>query len=130
MAGLSETQGTVLSGDFGAGQSAYRMQSGGYSAKTSYFPNITYQYTINGQQYTNNTYAQRPSLINNKAIIQRILNNYPVGSTVTVYYNPNNPQEAYLQKGYGGATRVILLGTLLFTVLIIGIVLAVVLATA
>lgn len=125
MADLAETQGKVLSAEIGSGQSRYRKESGGYGYRTSYFPNIAYQYTVNGQQYTHNAYAQRPSLINRQGIIQRIVDNYPVGADVTVYYDPQNPQE-----GYGGGTRMILLGVALLVVIIIAVVVAIVLATA
>lgn len=118
MASVAQTEGVILSAAVGAGQSRYRASSGGYHYRTSYHPDITYQYTVNGQQYINNRFAQRPTLINRESIIQRVLEKYPVGQKVTVYYNPANPQDAYLQKGMGGAATAIVLGALLLTALI------------
>lgn len=129
MAKLDVTEGTILSSAIGSGQSTSRAQSGGYNTRISHRPDISYQYTVNGQQYTNNAYAQRPFLINNLGIVQSILNNYPVNKTVKIYYNPDNPAESYLQKGYGGAVNLILIGVLVFVILIIGVVAFFVLTT-
>jgi len=121
MAKLEQTEGVVLNAEIGSGQSRYRSESGSYYYRTSYFPNITYQYTVNGQQYTNNAYAQRPSMINRKFLIQRILNKYPVGETVTVHYKPDDPQQSYLQTGYGNTVTLMVLAFI--AIIIIAIVL-------
>ncbi|MGF3585282.1 MAG: DUF3592 domain-containing protein [Thermoplasmatota archaeon] len=34
----------------------------------------------------------------------QLVENYPVGKTVTIYYNPNNPSQAVLIKGVDSAS--------------------------
>lgn len=121
MATLEKTEGTILNTDIGSGQSRYRRSSGGYYYRTSYFPDITYRYTVGGREYINNRYAQRPSLINRQGIIQRILDKYPVNSTVTVYYNPDNPQESYLAKGYGKTVTLIVMAVVIIVIVAIAV---------
>lgn len=118
---LQKTTALVIETSISSGLSTYHAQSSGYNQKISYRPSIQYQYMVDGQQYTNDTYAQRPFLLNNQGIIKRILDNYPEGSTVDIYYNPDNPQESFLQKGYGGAVNLILLSVLLLFVIVVGI---------
>ena len=118
MASFEETQGTILEASVGSGQSQYKTSSG-YKYRTSYFPQIVYQYSVNGAQYQNGRFAQRQSLISRKGMIENIVNDYPVGASVTVYYDPQNPTESFLQKGYGAATNKILYLSLLFTMVIV-----------
>ncbi|MGB7338064.1 MAG: DUF3592 domain-containing protein [Phototrophicaceae bacterium] len=118
MAKLEQTEGTVLSTAIGSGQSRYKGSSGGYKYRTSYFPDISYRYTVDGNDYINNGYAQRTTLINRTGMIQRILDKYPTDSTVTVYYNPHNPQESYLEKGYGSTITFLLIAIVVFVIAI------------
>jgi hypothetical protein len=85
------------------------VQSGVYLERTSHFPVIEYRYTVDGKRYVTDSYCEYPWLLERKWIIRRILANYPAGATVTVYYNPDDPQEAYLQRGYGGTVRLVIL---------------------
>ena len=122
MANFEETQGTVLEATIGSGQSRYSTSSG-YKYRTSYFPQITYQYSVNGSQYTNNRFSHRNFLINRKGMINGILAKYPIGSNVTVYFDPQNPSESFLQKGYGSlANKIVLL--VVGAVILIAVVLA------
>ena len=56
-----------------------------------YRPDITYSYEIDGEKYTNNTV--RPvgrNVYRDKPIVQRVLNLFPVGYNVYIFYNPKN----------------------------------------
>lgn len=62
-----------------------------------YQPDITYTYEIEGNKYTNN--KVRPvgrNMTKDKPIVQRVLNLYPEGHKVYVFYNPQNPHESLL----------------------------------
>lgn len=122
MSTWQETQGTVLETSIGSGQSRYKSSAGGYKYRTSYFPQITYQYSVNGTDYVNNRFSRHHSLINRTSVIENILAKYPVGSTVTVYYDPQNPAESFLEKGFGSATNKLLLVILLLSLGIIAVV--------
>ena len=121
---LNQTEATILSAELGSGQSQYRSQSGGYNQRTSFFPNISYRYEVNGKEYVNDQYAQRASLVNRRSLVERTVKKYPVGSKVTVFYDPQDPQVAYLEKGYGASgaiIAVVLVASLLFTAALIAV---------
>jgi hypothetical protein len=67
---------------------------------TVYSAKIHFQYTVDGKQYTANQtkWADHHS---SKKIEQTLNARYSTGSNVTVYFNPNNPGNAVLQKGLG-----------------------------
>ncbi len=64
---------------------------------------IVYKYDIIGKSYTCNNYSlhgvYKPSSIihsfkTQQILVERLLNNYPVNSSITVYYNKNKPHQA------------------------------------
>lgn len=66
----------------------------------AYYPRIDYQYVVAGLEYR----GQRRSLINvgggglTRGVAQRVLARYPVGSEVAVFYDPQHPSEAILER--------------------------------
>lgn len=67
------------------------------SSTPSFKPIVTYQYSVNGKDYSNNrltviskTYG---TLIEAEAIVAK----YPVQQKVVVLYNPQNPQDSILK---------------------------------
>jgi Protein of unknown function (DUF3592) len=71
--------------------------SGGTS--TAYYPNVTYEYTINGQRYQSSqiSFGSQVGLGNYNAVLKKVVG-YPINSMVQVYYNPDNPAQAVLEK--------------------------------
>jgi len=62
-----------------------------------YRPEISYTYEIDGQKYTNN--MVRPvgrNVYKDKPLVQRVLNLFPVGYKVYIFYNPKNPHKSVL----------------------------------
>jgi hypothetical protein len=57
-----------------------------------YHPSIEFEYIVAGQVYTGKQAVGRPSNLESKA--KRTLANYPPGTDVAVYYNPEKPDEA------------------------------------
>ena len=92
MARMATTTGTVVKSEIGTTLS-------GTQGSSIQFPEVTYQYTVNGQTYFNNKVSQTMVRSLFGSVVQQTLNRYPVGSTVTVHYNADNPQDAYLEKG-------------------------------
>lgn len=95
---------------------------------TTYIPKITYEYTVEGETYTNDNLHPGParSGSSSKDEQQEILNNYPKGETVEAYYDPSDPALSFLenesQNQQAVAVAVIGGGLLLFgLVLIAGI---------
>lgn len=82
---------------------ARRSRSGsGYS--TNYYPNVIYEYVVNGQRFQNNQMYSgvQYGLGSYKRVEQKVAK-YPPGSTVQVYYNPENPSQAVLEQSAPGS---------------------------
>ena len=60
---------------------------------------ITYSYTVSGRKYTGHRHSYLGTVFSNSADAQKIVDEHPVGSPVTVYYSPNNPKMAVLAPG-------------------------------
>lgn len=110
------TNGTVLFSTVEARRSS--SSSGGTS--TSYYPSVVYQYQVNGQTFQSNqlSMGMRVGLGSYNAVQQRVTENYSPGSVITVYYNPNNPQQAVLEHSAVGGNIMILVAVFIVAILI------------
>jgi hypothetical protein len=91
-AGWPTTEGTVTN--------TYIAQHTGSKGAISYSPEVQYQYQVDGFSYT----GDRLGVISQSSSYDwalSYLNNYQVGSTVTVHYNPANPADAVLETEVG-----------------------------
>ncbi|BBB33437.1 hypothetical protein TTHT_1994 [Thermotomaculum hydrothermale] len=68
------------------------------SNQTMYAPAITYRYKVDGKEYTCSDYGALNISYSFASEAERIVNNYPEGKEVIVYYNPENPYKAVLVK--------------------------------
>lgn len=68
----------------------------GHHSEPRNFANIVYEYTVNGQTLRNN----RVSIGEDRGNFQiaETIARYPVGTVVTVFYNPLHPREAVLER--------------------------------
>jgi len=82
-----------------------------------YSPLVEYTYEVGGQAYTGRTirFGFNPSF-GNEAKAQAALASYPVGAQVTVYYNPNNPAEAVLERKASATNTGMILGIIFIAV--------------
>jgi len=80
--------GSVLSSSV-----VYRSDSEG--GRTAY-PNVNYSYQVSGQAYQNAKIKPGPEIGGSGA--GKVVATYPAGTQVMVYYNPQNPAEAVLEK--------------------------------
>jgi len=63
-----------------------------------YSPEIEYRYEVDGVAYQGRKIVVGMLIkFNWRGPSRRLIERYPVGSTVTVYTDPKNPQRAYLQ---------------------------------
>ncbi|MCU0522065.1 MAG: DUF3592 domain-containing protein [Anaerolineae bacterium] len=65
----------------------------------AYYPHVGYAYDVAGQSYRAHRVtfgAIKP--VKQAAIVKTALERYPLGSQVTVYYNPQKPSEAVLER--------------------------------
>ncbi len=62
---------------------------------------IEYRYQVNDKQYTNNNIAIGGEVTSGRILAEKRQEKYPEGSSPTVYYNPDNANEAYLEPVIG-----------------------------
>jgi len=69
----------------------------------SYSGEVTYTYQVNGQTFTSNQVSFGAKASHRKPEpAQAMVNAYPTGRGLPVYYNPSNPAEAVLERRAGG----------------------------
>jgi len=59
---------------------------------------LNYTYSVNNKNFHSNNFKPFVPLGDSEAVCNKLVSEYPAGKKVTVYYNPGNPEEAYLQK--------------------------------
>lgn len=71
-------------------------RASGHRFEERNFANIVYEYSIAGRKWRNNRVSIGEDLGNFQ--VAETIAKYPVGSVVTVYYNPLHPNEAVLER--------------------------------
>jgi hypothetical protein len=69
---------------------------GGRGEEARNFANVVYEYQVSGYTFRNNRVTIGEDLGNFE--VAETIARYPVGTTVTVYYNPRRPREAVLER--------------------------------
>jgi len=67
---------------------------------TTYKVDILYRYDIAGQTYRSNNYDFSFGSSSGRRGKQQIVNQHPVGSSITAYINPNDPTDATVDRAY------------------------------
>jgi hypothetical protein len=78
-------------------------------AEVGYLPRVEYQYRVGDETLT----GQRISLVEKQYTQksgQKALEKYPIGATVQVHFNPENPQEAVIETGTVLSSLIFMLG--------------------
>jgi hypothetical protein len=65
--------------------------------KVYYHYLIKYAFSVGGESYSSDKVAFNDNSSLNQASAQRVVNKYPVGKKITVYYNPQDPQFSVLE---------------------------------
>ena len=90
-------QGTVISSDI---EQESKIDSS--KKKTvNYRACVVYSYSVNGKTFISNRIAFETYSTSQKRKALTIVNRYPAGEIITVYYDPANPNSAILEKGTG-----------------------------
>jgi hypothetical protein len=75
----------------------------------TYSAQVEYQYEVNGVAYTGDRLTiGMPLAISNLRKVQESVAQFPAGSQVMVYYNPQNPADATLQTKTGSKAGLVL----------------------
>jgi hypothetical protein len=90
--------------------SAYRPRADGTitvsepNGRRGNFWKVEYVYAVHGREYTGAKYADDPMPIQGGEEVLRHVAVYPVGATVPVYYDADNPADAVIRPGLRGCT--------------------------
>ena len=77
--------------------SEVRVSRAGRRHGTTQFPHVSYTYEVNGKAYHSSNIMAGGEI--GGVNVESTLARYPNGSEVTVYYNPQKPNDAVLQPG-------------------------------
>ncbi len=77
------------------------------SIKTSYEAFIEYTYQIGEKQYKSKDVRARGSNAKYRSELTPLVEKFPAGKEVTVYYNPVNPSDALLEVGVDGIDQLV-----------------------
>lgn len=112
------TTGKIISSELDAQTTA---DENGYET-TTYIANVLFQYVVNESTFEgdciNFDYGIRTS---NRDLEKSIVEQYPVGSQVKVYYDPEDPQQAVLEKRVNNIFTTILVSAVF---ILIGVIVA------
>jgi hypothetical protein len=103
MRGMIDYREALLSADWpsvpGSITDSYVKISSSAKGGTTYSARISYTYSVHGKQYTGSK-INFGALLTSLAGAQGIVDRYPVGKSLTVFYNPNDNSAAVLEPGY------------------------------
>ncbi len=66
---------------------------------TTYRPLVVYSYSVDGVRFTCTRIAFRSMASGNRSAAARVAADYPVGRTVTLFYDPQQPDQSVLERG-------------------------------
>ena len=79
----------------------HRTSGTGKDRSSAYYAVVTYEFTVDGATYKADRVASA-DIGREKAHARRIVERYPKGSSVSVYYMPENPSKCLLEPGFQG----------------------------
>lgn len=77
---------------------------------TSYDPKISFCYIVGGHEYTGTTLRFGHLSFNQRSAAQQVVDRYPTGSQVKVFYKPDSPTDSVLERVTAGVFTDVLLG--------------------
>ncbi len=100
--GWPSVAGTVRSSKIATSTSGTTNSTPGQSATETHFADIVYDYAVDGTAYEGYRVSFGETGDVDIAIAEDIIGQYPAGSTVRVFYNPDGPRESVLEPGLHG----------------------------
>lgn len=92
------TTGQILTADVEESVRQERRDNGSYRERRTYTPKVTYAYAIQGVDLAGHR-IRADDMGGDRDHAFDAINEYPVGSIVDVYYNPDDPGSSVLQPG-------------------------------
>ena len=91
---------------------AFKVRLFGRDHEPSFRADVTYEFYVAGMPYTGDTISFNPGSTHPMSVTSRV-QQYPLGKTVLVYYDPEDPSRSVLQPGSGGITITLFTGFML-----------------
>ena len=91
MADWKKTKGTIISSKI-----MDVSTSGKYNINTKFIPEVTYKYLVNYQEYVSGRFANVYMSYGSRNELEKKMRAIKVGDEVEVFFNPNNPKQAFL----------------------------------
>ena len=105
------TQGTITYS--GVHKSTHKDSN--HRTQTTYTPKVAYRYQVKGRQYTSDRIEFGVGQSGgSKKSAQKVMDRYPSGKKVPVYYNAQDPKYAILESGFTGRSLFIFFGGVVF----------------
>jgi hypothetical protein len=76
----------------------HRILTSGRSSYTSYAPEVKYTYSVMGNAYQGSRIGFGVTVSGLESSAKQMVARFPTGATRTVYYNPQNPAQAVLER--------------------------------
>ena len=76
---------------------------------------VRYEYSVDGREYVGSRVAFAMDDFCSQSRAIRVVDDYPVGSYVDVYYDPDNPETSVIEPGVTGGVLVLFIVALIFT---------------
>lgn len=94
-------EGTIISSDV---ELARSHASGRRRSRRTYRAEVMFEYNVDGKTYTSNRVVMEGFSSSKRSYAEKVVERYPEGEAVTVYYDPTDPTMAVLEPGkVGGA---------------------------
>ncbi|MDB5341135.1 MAG: hypothetical protein JWN70_6754 [Planctomycetaceae bacterium] len=88
-----------------------------FEGTITYQANIEYDFTIEGKSYSSSSIRTRGASNQHERDIAALVEKFPVGTAVKVYYNQQDPTESYLEAGVDFGNYIIIVSPIVFAVL-------------
>ena len=86
-----------------------RVQLAGQRWRSQYYPVLQYEYAVGAATYQGRRWSfAQPAGTQESA--QAVVDRYPVGKAVTVYYDPKNPSSSVIERTMQGVWIILLVG--------------------
>ena len=79
-----------------------KVKSSTSDGSTTYGADISYDYQVNGQAYKGDKVTFGDVSTSSSSRAEKIVDRYPVGKIIGVFYNPNKPETSVLEPGLSG----------------------------
>ncbi len=106
------TQGVIVNSEVVRERNRNSSSSG---SSVTYTADVMFEFQLDGQTYSSNNVSFGQYSSSSASDARKIVRAYPANSRVTVYYNPDNPDESVLEPGVSAGSYMILGMGILFS---------------